>query len=304
MVLNKPPGILRRPAQVRPGPRAGSAPGSPSSLSTPGSRRRDSGPPPPHTAAAAAPLITRQALVDQAGIIATTSFSELLDAAVLIASQPVPAGSRVAIVSNGGGADALAADACAGKQAWPLPLPARYSMVPDISGVRVADARSIAGSSSPGCRAAAGCPPARPTTCCAATASRRWSSAGPRDVDAAIDAAASLGGHVVIKVLKHRVLHKTDAGAVELDLHGGHEVREAMRRLQGKFAGRMTGVLVRAHDHRQHRDHHRRRARPVFDPSVVFLGSGLNWSDRQYSGFRRSGDWLSLARIRSGSRCS
>ena len=48
-----------------------------------------------HTAAAAAPLITRQALFEQAGIIATTSFGELLDAAVLIASQPVPAGSRV-----------------------------------------------------------------------------------------------------------------------------------------------------------------------------------------------------------------
>ena len=66
-----------------------------------------------HTAAVAAPLIARQALFDQAGIIATTSFSELLDAAVLIASQPVPAGSRVTIVSSGGGAGVLAADACA-----------------------------------------------------------------------------------------------------------------------------------------------------------------------------------------------
>ena len=46
-----------------------------------------------HTAAAVAPLITRQALFDQAGIIATTSFGELLDAAVLMASQPIPAGT-------------------------------------------------------------------------------------------------------------------------------------------------------------------------------------------------------------------
>ena len=66
-----------------------------------------------HTAAAAAPLITRQALFDQAGIIATTSFGELLEAAVLMASQPVPAGNVVAIVSNGVGAGMLAADACA-----------------------------------------------------------------------------------------------------------------------------------------------------------------------------------------------
>ncbi len=66
-----------------------------------------------HTAAAAAPLITRQALFEQAGIIATTSFGELLEAAVLLASQPVPTGSRVCVISNAGGAGVLAADACA-----------------------------------------------------------------------------------------------------------------------------------------------------------------------------------------------
>ena len=66
-----------------------------------------------HTAAAAAPLITRQALFEQAGIVATPSFGELIDAAVLMASQPIPAGQVVAIVSNGGGAGVLAADACA-----------------------------------------------------------------------------------------------------------------------------------------------------------------------------------------------
>jgi acyl-CoA synthetase (NDP forming)/GNAT superfamily N-acetyltransferase len=64
-----------------------------------------------HTAAAAAPLITRQALFEQAGVIATTSLGELLEAAVLLAEQPVPAGSRVSIISNAGGACVLAADA-------------------------------------------------------------------------------------------------------------------------------------------------------------------------------------------------
>ncbi len=66
-----------------------------------------------HTAAATAPLITRQALFEQAGIVATPSFGELIDAAVLMASQPIPAGQVVSIVSNGGGASVLAADACA-----------------------------------------------------------------------------------------------------------------------------------------------------------------------------------------------
>jgi acyl-CoA synthetase (NDP forming)/GNAT superfamily N-acetyltransferase len=65
-----------------------------------------------HTAAAAAPMIIRQALFEQAGVIATTSLGELLEAAVLLAEQPIPAGSRVSIVSNAGGAGVLAADAC------------------------------------------------------------------------------------------------------------------------------------------------------------------------------------------------
>ncbi len=66
-----------------------------------------------HTAAIAAPLIIRQALFEQAGVIATASLGELIDVAALLAAQPPPAGGRVAIVSNAGGAGVLAADACA-----------------------------------------------------------------------------------------------------------------------------------------------------------------------------------------------
>ena len=62
--------------------------------------------------ATATPLLTRQALFEQAGMIATASFGELLDTAALLASQPVPAGGRVAVVSNTRGGAALAADAC------------------------------------------------------------------------------------------------------------------------------------------------------------------------------------------------
>ena len=65
-----------------------------------------------HTAAAATPLVTQEALFGQAGVIAATSLGELVDAAALLASQPLPTGGRVAIVSNAGGAGVLAADAC------------------------------------------------------------------------------------------------------------------------------------------------------------------------------------------------
>jgi acyl-CoA synthetase (NDP forming) len=54
-----------------------------------------------------------QALFEQAGVIATGSFGELTETAALLATQPVPAGRTVAIVSNVGGAGLLAAGACA-----------------------------------------------------------------------------------------------------------------------------------------------------------------------------------------------
>jgi acyl-CoA synthetase (NDP forming)/GNAT superfamily N-acetyltransferase len=65
-----------------------------------------------HTAAAATPLVTREALFEQAGVLATNNLGELLDAAALLGSQPVPAGRSVAVISNIGGAGVLAADAC------------------------------------------------------------------------------------------------------------------------------------------------------------------------------------------------
>jgi acyl-CoA synthetase (NDP forming)/GNAT superfamily N-acetyltransferase len=62
--------------------------------------------------APATPLITQEALFGQAGVIATTSLGELVDAAALLVCQPLPTGDRIGIVSNAGGAGVLAADAC------------------------------------------------------------------------------------------------------------------------------------------------------------------------------------------------
>src|SRR6185312_550420 len=56
---------------------------------------------------------TDQALFEQAGVIAAGSVGELTETAALLATQPVPAGRTVAIVSNVGGAGVLAANACA-----------------------------------------------------------------------------------------------------------------------------------------------------------------------------------------------
>jgi acyl-CoA synthetase (NDP forming) len=62
--------------------------------------------------AAAVPMASREALFEQAGVITTCGFGELIEATALLATQPVPAGRTVAIVSNVGSAGRLAAAAC------------------------------------------------------------------------------------------------------------------------------------------------------------------------------------------------
>jgi acyl-CoA synthetase (NDP forming) len=55
---------------------------------------------------------TLAALVEQTGIIRVDTLTQQLDVARVLACQPLPAGDRVALVGNGGGSLALAADAC------------------------------------------------------------------------------------------------------------------------------------------------------------------------------------------------
>jgi acyl-CoA synthetase (NDP forming)/GNAT superfamily N-acetyltransferase len=333
-----------------------------------------------HTAAAAAPLITRQALFEQAGVIATTSLGELLEAAVLLAEQPVPAGRRVSIISNAGGAGVLAADACveaglsvatpsrpaqAGLAALlpaaaavggpidttatvsagafaaalataasdtgvdavlalvvptaaadlipaltaarlPVPLAAvvldqaesvrllpstgtgtgtgtgagsgigsgggpgvpayaypesaaralgraaRYGSwrsrpagtVPDLPGLRVAEARALIAVFLAGMPGGGWLP--------AATADQLLRCYGlpvapfrlVTDADQAAAAAAELGGPVALKAEVCGLVHKSEAGAVLLDLAGPDQARAAFRELAGRFAGRFTGAVV------------------------------------------------------------
>jgi acetyl coenzyme A synthetase (ADP forming)-like protein len=67
-----------------------------------------------HTAALASSDVAVDALFRQAGVIRVDTLDELLSTAMVLAHQPLPAGRRVAIVSNAGGPGILAADACAG----------------------------------------------------------------------------------------------------------------------------------------------------------------------------------------------
>jgi acyl-CoA synthetase (NDP forming) len=73
-----------------------------------------------HTGALASNDIVVDALFRQAGVIRTERLEEMFDVAVLLSHQPIPRGSRVAILTNAGGPGILAADAC---EAHGLQLP-------------------------------------------------------------------------------------------------------------------------------------------------------------------------------------
>lgn len=65
-----------------------------------------------HTGSMVAGDVAVDALFQQAGVIRTDTLEEMFDVAALLANQPLPAGNRVAILTNAGGLGILCADAC------------------------------------------------------------------------------------------------------------------------------------------------------------------------------------------------
>jgi acetate---CoA ligase (ADP-forming) len=65
-----------------------------------------------HSAALASPETAVNALFAQAGVLRAETIEELLDISILLSCQPIPAGPRVGIITNGGGPGILMADEC------------------------------------------------------------------------------------------------------------------------------------------------------------------------------------------------
>ena len=78
-----------------------------SGTSTAGARAAGS-----HTAALAGSEQAVEALFHQAGVLRAGTLEELIDAAALLSTQPLPRGRRVAILTNAGGLGILCSDAC------------------------------------------------------------------------------------------------------------------------------------------------------------------------------------------------
>jgi acetyl coenzyme A synthetase (ADP forming)-like protein len=94
-----------------------------------------------HTGALlAASDVTVDALFHQAGVIRTDTLHELFDVAALLTKQPIPAGDRIAIVTNGGGPGIICADAC---QANGVRLPEPSVAVKDQLARFLPDAASL-----------------------------------------------------------------------------------------------------------------------------------------------------------------
>jgi len=78
-----------------------------SGTSTAGARAAGS-----HTAALAGSERAVEALFHQAGVLRAGTLEELIDAAALLSTQPLPRGRQVAILTNAGGLGILCSDAC------------------------------------------------------------------------------------------------------------------------------------------------------------------------------------------------
>ena len=86
-----------------------------------------------------------------------------------------------------------------------------------------------------------------------------------RTPDEAAAAAGELGGAVALKAVAPGLVHKTELGAVALDLPGPEAVREAAERMSARLAGgrpRADRLRRAADGSARGRDAGRRRARP------------------------------------------
>ncbi|MFI2372269.1 GNAT family N-acetyltransferase, partial [Streptomyces sp. NPDC018833] len=86
-----------------------------------GARHSGSAPPGHAVPVTRMPDATVGALMRQAGVIRVDTVTELIDAGLLLAGQPLPAGPRVAILGNSESLGLLAYDACLAEGLRPLP---------------------------------------------------------------------------------------------------------------------------------------------------------------------------------------
>ncbi|MDJ0705666.1 MAG: acetate--CoA ligase family protein [Leptolyngbyaceae cyanobacterium MO_188.B28] len=89
-----------------------------------------------HTAAQSSPTATVNALLVQSGVIQIHTLEEMIDVTALLATQPIPQGRRVAVISNAGGLAVMCADALEleGLNAVEFPMELRHQLQQVLPG--------------------------------------------------------------------------------------------------------------------------------------------------------------------------
>ncbi|WP_344490432.1 GNAT family N-acetyltransferase [Streptomyces enissocaesilis] len=108
-----------------------------------GARHSGSTPPGHAVPATRIPDATVSALLRQAGVVRVDTVTELVDAGLLLAGQPLPAGPRVAILGNSESLGLLTYDACLAEGLRPLP-PLDLTTAATPADFRAALARALA----------------------------------------------------------------------------------------------------------------------------------------------------------------
>jgi acyl-CoA synthetase (NDP forming)/RimJ/RimL family protein N-acetyltransferase len=116
--------------------------------------------------------------------------------------------------------------------------------VPELTGTRTADAWALVARFLGRRRAGGWLPDADAASLLACYQIPLVPTRRVTDEQAAVAAAADLGGRVVLKAEADGLVHKSDAGAVQLDLRTGPEVAEAYRQLAVAFGAGLKRVLV------------------------------------------------------------
>jgi acyl-CoA synthetase (NDP forming) len=136
--------------------------------------------------------------------------------------------------------------------AWALARAAGYGawrsrprgVVPDFADVRTEDAREIARRFLAARTDGGWLPPDQVGELLGSYGIPLVATGSARSESEAVRLAHEAGGPVVLKADVPGLVHKTDAGAVELDLHTADDVREGYRHLTALFGSRLRRVLI------------------------------------------------------------
>jgi acyl-CoA synthetase (NDP forming) len=116
--------------------------------------------------------------------------------------------------------------------------------VPELSGLRIAAARELVAGFLTGSPGGGWLTAGQTAELLSCYQIPMVDTVGPADEQQAVQAAADLGGRVVLKAEAEGLVHKSDAGAVKLNLSTPREVTEAYRDLVDRFGSRLRQVLV------------------------------------------------------------